>query len=70
MKYLHKIIIAILLIALGSCSKDKVFTENDIQIIPKPVELKLKTGVFQFSENTIFVVSDETQKKNSGGVNR
>ena len=63
MKFLSKVLAVFLFIILSSCSKDKVFTENDIQIIPKPVELKLKTGVFEFSETTIFVVSNEIQKE-------
>ena len=63
MKFLSKVLAVFLFIILSSCSKDKVFTENDIQIIPKPVELKLKPGVFEFSETTIFVVSNEIQKE-------
>jgi len=63
MKFLYKVLAAFLFIILGSCSKDKVFTENDIQIIPKPVELALNPGVFRFSENTIFVVNDVAQKR-------
>ena len=62
MRLNYKNIVIILLVVLSSCSKDKVFTENDIQIIPKPVELKLKPGVFQFSEKTIFVVQNMSQK--------
>ncbi len=68
MNFFYKIIIAALLVGLGSCSKDKVFTENDIQIIPKPVELKLKTGVFHFSANTVFVANDDTQKQIAAGL--
>lgn len=55
--------IAILIILLSSCSKSKVFTENDIQIIPKPRELKITKGFFEFSKNTKFVTSSYSQKE-------
>lgn len=63
MKFFYKSIVAILIVTLSSCTKSKVFTESDIQIIPKPVSLKLETGVFQFSENTQFVTNDDFQKE-------
>ena len=46
-----------------SCAKEKVFTEKDIQIIPKPAELKLSQGIFEFSKETKFVISNSFQKK-------
>ena len=47
-----------------SCKKQhKVFTENDIKIIPKPVELILSEGVFEFAKNTKFVVENKTQEE-------
>ena len=55
--------IAILVILLSSCSKTKVFTENDIQIIPKPKELKITKGFFEFSKNTKFVANNASQKE-------
>ena len=55
--------IAILIILLSSCSKSKVFTENDIQIIPKPRELKITKGFFEFSKNTKFVTNNDSQKE-------
>ena len=55
--------IAILVILLSSCSKTKVFTENDIQIIPKPKELKITKGFFEFSKNTKFVANNDSQKE-------
>lgn len=53
-----KIIVIIVLVSLFSCGKQaKVFTENDIKIIPQPVEFTLGEGVFEFTENTKFVVN-------------
>ncbi|WP_111308339.1 glycoside hydrolase family 20 protein [Confluentibacter sediminis] len=66
MKTLHPILIAILVTVFCSCAKQKVFTEKDIQIIPKPVELKLSEGTFEFSEDTKFVVANAFQEEISG----
>ena len=52
-----KFLTVILLVSLCSCnSKIKTFSESDIKIIPKPAELKLNEGVFEFTKNTKFVV--------------
>jgi len=61
MRFIHKIIILIAVITLSSCSESKVFIENDIQIIPKPAQLKITTGIFEFTKNTKFVVSNQSQ---------
>lgn len=56
-KRIIKYLIAILIISLSSCrSKTNIFVESDIQVIPKPAELKLNEGVFEFTENTKLVV--------------
>ena len=55
--------IAILVILVSSCAKSKVFTEDDIQIIPKPAELKINEGFFEFSKKTKFVTSNVSQKE-------
>ena len=49
---------------LSSCQSKltKVYTEADIQIIPKVESLKIAEGVFQFNENTVFIASEDTQK--------
>ena len=46
-----------------SCSKPKVYTDADIQIIPKPVSIEIKSGIFEFDEDTKFVVSNNEQTK-------
>ena len=52
-----KYFVVILFVSLSSCTnKVKIFTESDIQVIPKPAELKLNEGVFEFTKNTKFVV--------------
>jgi hexosaminidase len=68
MKTSHQFLIAILLTVFCSCAKQKVFTEQDIQIIPKPAELKLTEGVFEFSKYTKFVVSNDFQKEISNAL--
>jgi hexosaminidase len=61
---LLKLAVIVLLMSFISCEKEhKTFTENDIKIIPKPVELKLSEGVFEFTKNTKFVVENKTQKE-------
>ncbi|GAA3562127.1 glycoside hydrolase family 20 protein [Snuella lapsa] len=59
----YKLVIAVLFLGLFACQTKQVsFTESDIQIIPKPAEVKLQEGGFEFSESTQFVVSDDAQK--------
>ncbi|GGK23989.1 beta-hexosaminidase [Yeosuana aromativorans] len=63
MKLVHQILMATLLTVFFACEKQKMFTEKDIQIIPKPAELKLSEGAFEFSEATKFVVANDFQKE-------
>jgi hexosaminidase len=56
------IIIGFVLLSACQTKSDKVYTEADIQIIPKVETLQLKSGVFNFNEATKFVVSNESQK--------
>lgn len=55
---------ALLLVWLGACQQKeaKVYEESDIQIIPKPENLTINPGVFQFEKNTQIVVTAEDQK--------
>lgn len=68
MKTLKQILIVIVVAVFCSCAKQKVFTEKDIQIIPKPAELQLSDGIFEFSENTKFVVANDFQKEISNAL--
>ncbi len=63
MKKIIQILLLFLIVVSSSCSKSKVFAESDIAIIPKPVHLKLKKGVFEFNDKTEFVISDASQKE-------
>ncbi|PCI06527.1 MAG: beta-N-acetylhexosaminidase [Flavobacteriaceae bacterium] len=60
MTYFKHILCAFLGIALLSCSSKpvKVFVDEDIKIIPKPVRTVLKTGVFVFDNETIIANLD------------
>ena len=71
MNVLKKMLVVVLIAMLASCqeSKDpKVFTENDIAVIPKPAELKLEQGTFEFNDKTQFVISDASQKEVTSGL--
>ena len=63
MKLVLKILIALLIVSISSCSKSRIFSESDIQIIPKPAELQLKKGVFEFSKNTKIVATNAFQQQ-------
>ncbi|WP_281635536.1 glycoside hydrolase family 20 protein [Flavobacterium marginilacus] len=63
MKKLSSIILVITAFVCNFCFAQKVFTENDIQIIPKPASLKISEGVFEFSGNTKLVITDKSQKE-------
>lgn len=68
MKLVHQILMATLVTFFCACEKQKVFSEKDIQIIPKPAELRLSEGVFEFSEATKFVVTNDFQKEISNAL--
>jgi hexosaminidase len=63
MKLFNKIILLVLIATITSCTKSKVFTESDIHIIPKPVELKIQEGVFEFTANTQIVATNAFQEE-------
>lgn len=59
---MKRIIYTIALLAMGcSAPKEYHFTENDITLIPKPVQLELQQGAFVFDKGTTFVVPDSLQ---------
>jgi len=63
---MHKnlLILILLFTTIFGCKapEAKVFVESDIQIIPKPAELKLNSGVFEFTDNTVFVTGNTEQQ--------
>ncbi|WP_278021323.1 hypothetical protein [Flavobacterium ginsengisoli] len=48
--------------SIFSANAQKVYTESDIRIIPKPTQTLIKTGVFEFTKDTKFVVNGDFQK--------
>jgi hexosaminidase len=63
MKLFNKVLLLVLISTITSCSKSKVFTESDIHIIPKPAELHVQKGFFEFTTNTQIVVTNDFQQK-------
>ncbi|WP_264530304.1 glycoside hydrolase family 20 protein [Flavobacterium sp. N502540] len=63
MRILKPVVIVFFLTLLSNAYSQKVNREKGIQIIPKPKQLVLKQGNFQFSATTKFVVSDDAQKE-------
>ncbi|MBW1655536.1 glycoside hydrolase family 20 protein [Flavobacterium quisquiliarum] len=51
-----------LITSIFSSNAQKVYTESDIRIIPKPAQTLIKTGVFEFTKDTKFVVNGDFQK--------
>lgn len=66
MKLFNKVLVLALIVITASCQiskESKIFTEKDITIIPKPVQLHLEQGNFQFSKKTQFVITDASQNE-------
>ena len=66
MNVLKKVMLLALIALTFSFQKTnetKVFTEKDITVIPKPADLKLQKGSFEFTKNTQFVATDVAQKE-------
>ncbi len=58
------IFIAILLLVLGcKTNEERMYTEEDIKITPKPQMVKINPGVFEFNENTKFFISNDISKE-------
>jgi hexosaminidase len=68
MRILKTYLIVIFLTAFTSGYSQKVYTEKDIQIIPKPVNVVINKGVFEFSKNTVFVANTDFQKDISNAL--
>ncbi|MEO8254772.1 MAG: family 20 glycosylhydrolase [Flavobacterium sp.] len=58
-----KIIIGLVLLTISSFVSQEINAQNNINIIPKPVNVVVKEGNFQFSKNTQFVVKGVSQKE-------
>lgn len=65
MSVFKKILVLVLCAGILSCQDKKPsknFTKDDIAIIPKPVELTLESGSFQFNDQTQFVIPNDSLK--------
>lgn len=66
MRVFKRVFLVVLISFMASCQQSnerKVFTENDIAVIPKPAKLALNKGAFQFDENTKFIIADASQRE-------
>ncbi|UKM64513.1 glycoside hydrolase family 20 protein [Flavobacteriaceae bacterium GSB9] len=61
MKIIKCLLFLSVMVGCSSPKKERMFTEDDIQIIPEPLEVKLGKGIFEFSGQTTFVVSNEEE---------
>ena len=68
MRILKPFLIVFLLTVFNSGYSQKIYTEKDIQIIPKPNQLLIQPGIFEFSKNTRFIATTEFQKEISNAL--
>ncbi|MBS7256626.1 glycoside hydrolase family 20 protein [Flavobacterium branchiicola] len=68
MRVLKPLFVLIFLTVLSSGYSQKQVIENDIQIIPKPNQMILYPGSFEFSKNTTFVAGTDFQKDISNAL--
>jgi len=62
MNKVDRLLIIVFIAVTNVCLGQKAFSQKEIQIIPKPNEMVLSDGVFEFSNETEFVVSDDEQR--------
>jgi hexosaminidase len=63
MRTLKTLFVLIFLTVLTTGYSQKVYTEKDIKIIPKPTQLVINKGVFEFSKSTKFIAVTDFQKE-------
>ncbi len=53
------------ILLLSGCAEnsERIFSEDEVNIIPLPREMKLNQGSFRITEETIFVIENEDQKE-------
>lgn len=68
MRSLKPLFVLIFFTFLSSGYSQKNFTAKDIQIIPKPNQLLIQPGSFEFSKNTVFVATTDFQKDISNAL--
>nr|WP_315156199.1 glycoside hydrolase family 20 protein [uncultured Flavobacterium sp.] len=62
MRVLKSLLVVIFLTVLSFGYSQKIYTVRDIQIIPKPNQLLIRPGIFEFSKSTKFIATTEFQK--------
>lgn len=70
MSVLKKLVVLAVIAITWSCEENKInktFTEEEIAVIPKPAQLTLAEGSFQFGDDTQIVISDAAQKEMISG---
>ncbi|MEC3906673.1 family 20 glycosylhydrolase [Tamlana sp. 2201CG12-4] len=65
MKHTFLCKLAFLLIIVSCTQKTKTFTEAEVSVVPKPMELALKHQSFAFKSSTIISVQDSSQLKSA-----
>jgi hexosaminidase len=68
MRTLKPLFVLIFLTVLTAGYSQKNYTEKDIKIIPKPTQLVINKGVFEFSKNTKFIAVTDFQKEISNAL--
>lgn len=68
MRALKPLFVLLFFAVLSSGYSQKIFTEKDIQIIPKPNQLAVQPGIFEFSKKTVFVAGTDFQKEISNAL--
>lgn len=68
MRILKPFLIVFFLTVLNAGYSQKIYTEKDIQIIPKPTTLLIQPGIFEFSKNTKFFAVTGFQKEISNAL--
>ncbi|SHG24353.1 hexosaminidase [Salegentibacter echinorum] len=70
MKY-FSYLLCVMVLVFSACSgnKEKTFSKDEITLIPKPAEMKLNKGSFEFTKETGFVVQGSQQKEIAGLLN-
>lgn len=63
MRILKPFLVVFFLTVFNFGYSQKIYTEKDIQIIPKPTQLLINKGVFEFSKSTKFIAVSEFQKE-------
>jgi hexosaminidase len=68
MRIVKSLFVVLCLTVLSSTYGQKIYTEKDITLIPKPSQLVIEPGIFEFSKNTRFVAKTPFEKEISNAL--